>query len=264
MIKKYTQASADGVITLLSPAYIQSSEATGAIDLDLYPSPSSLITTIPYTLSTVNIRAYDNLNFPTQDDTDYPVVASTGGLGTGMIIRTSVVSNRIAAAIIQTPGTNYSPGEVVQITMSNEGKIFGDMPTAQAQGRIQGYFATIGLKSFSATGGSGSGFQATFVITKGIINSYTITAPGTGYEVGDKLEFNEWGSDFSWTLGNADVSAAPQQIYIDLDDSNFTSTDLAVNFVLLAGETTQFRCSKFKVNDASDKDLLAISTIRTT
>lgn len=98
-----------------------------------------------------------------------------------------------------------------------------------AAGVITGAGTGYGDGTYTAvpfTGGSGSGKQATIVVSGGSITSVTITANGSGYAIGDVLSASNsnlggTGSGFAFTLNMPAIPSDSVDIYIHAGSSGF-------------------------------------------
>lgn len=103
--------------------------------------------------------------------------------------------------ILNRPGTNdwyisLSESSYAMLTGAS-GSILSGAITTPGSAYSNGTFLAQNL-----TGGSGSGAQATIVVSGGLVVSVTVTTPGIGYAIGDVLSAAlAGGSGFTWTVG---------------------------------------------------------------
>ena len=263
LFQNFTIKDGDAITVPASPSYIKNLSASSA-SVNILPSPTGQVLASPGASSILGgVRPYET-EINNQGSTVY-ATTNSNGIGTGMTITTTIVDRKIATAVIS-GGSNYAPGNIVNITLvdATSGLINGslDGKTATSPG-ITGTFVARGLTAYTPSGGSGSGFNATFVISEvdGVltISLYSIVSAGTGYKKDDVLYFGEYSQAFYWTLSDSDVSKIDSsQVEFELKNSNFTEADLMVVDVLEAGQISTMRASKFDTNEASDTAFLTM------
>jgi len=264
LFQNFTIKDGDAISVPASPSYIKNLSAASA-SVNVWPSPTGQVLASPGASSIMGgIRPYET-RIQTQASTTYSTTNSNG-IGTGMTITTTIVDRKIATAAIS-GGTNYAPGNIVNITLANNtevGAIWGSLQDfTETSPGISGSFTLSGLNSFGPTGGSGTTLGVVFNVASvgGVltIQNFAIANGGTGYVVGDVLYFNEWSQNFYWTLSEADIqSITSSQVQFELQESNFTAEDISVINVLQAGEISTMRASKFTTNQVSDTAFLTM------
>jgi len=107
----------------------------------------------------------------------------TGGSGTGATANIVVVNNRVYSVEIVNEGVNYAVGDTLSATLG--GSTNGIATISAVTGGTNytnGTYTAVPL-----TGGTGSGAQATIVVSSNSVSSVTITNAGTGYTVADAM-----------------------------------------------------------------------------
>jgi hypothetical protein len=133
----------------------------------------------------------------------YTNVPLAGGTGTGATANLTVAGGIVTVATINAPGTGYSVNDTLTLTSTTPGT-----PGAVKAGAIgsagsaytNGTYANVPL-----TGGTGTGAQATVIVSGAVVTSVTITAAGSGYVVNDTLSataasIGGTGSGFTWNV----------------------------------------------------------------
>lgn len=118
-------------------------------------------------------------------------------------------------------------GGVYAVEMVEYGPIVGGSLQAAGSSYANGTYTNVPL-----TGGSGSGAQATIVVSGGVVTSVTRTNNGDNYEIGDVLSASNanlggTGSGFAWRVTNVDGTAKPRFALsetIEGQTSGFTAT----------------------------------------
>ena len=255
----------DGEQTPKTPSFLKNNEDASVV-LTLRPSPTGQVVSVALATTSVlgGVQPYET-RIVKQASTTY--ATTTSGLGNGLSIITSVLENKLFSAVLAGANTDYAPGDLVRITLANASVsiIWGSLQGFTVNSsNINGTMALVGLKSFTPSGGSGTGFEAQFAVLKVdealTISIWASVSGGTGYVVGDILYFNEWGQDFYWTLTGADVSSiSSSQVAFQLQESNFTDANLSITTILQPGQITTMRASKFTAATASDVSILSMS-----
>ena len=119
--------------------------------------------------------------------------------------------------VFNRPGTAQWYSSLANVTFDMltgpAGAIYSGQITAGGTGYVDGTYPNV-----PATGGTGTGAQATFVVSGGVVTSVTATLEGTGYSVGDTLTVSNsylggTGSGFTYTVNNVH-GAAFDPLYI--------------------------------------------------
>lgn len=131
-------------------------------------------------------------------------VPLTGGTGTDATATMTVSGGAVTLVDLVNPGQSYQVGDV--LSASFNGAIATGSITTGGTGYTDGAYTSVPL-----SGGSGTGAQATIVVTSGIVAGVSITAAGSGYAAADVLgvdsaQLGGTGSGFSYTV--ATVSGA--------------------------------------------------------
>lgn len=116
-------------------------------------------------------------------------------IGTNAVERIRVIGINGALGI---GAKNYIQGANFNDSSTTEGMLFPRMTTSQRDSLIGGFTGTLTggsgytngnykFSSISILGGSGRGVQANIVVAGGIVTSFYLEIPGTGYKVNDSL-----------------------------------------------------------------------------
>lgn len=133
----------------------------------------------------------------------YTGIALDGGTGSGATVDLVISGGVITSATINDEGTGYSNSDVMTVSDTSIGA-----PGAIRTGSIfaAGTSYTDGTySSVALTGGSGTGAQATIVVSGGGVSSVTITDNGAGYKLNENLSADAssiggTGSGFQWEI----------------------------------------------------------------
>ena len=117
---------------------------------------------------------------------------SVTGCGVGLTVAVNAPEGSVTGVVICDEGEEYKTGDVITVINPNEGQL-STAPdallssiTVGAFGATPGTYTNVPLATAS---GSGSGASATIVINAlGAVSSVTVTAPGSGYKIGDELQ----------------------------------------------------------------------------
>lgn len=119
--------------------------------------------------------------------TSVPTVTAFGGEGTGATFTANIANGSVVAVIIDNPGTGYEPGDYVQLAFSGSGTDSSPILKAVLSGATvetielldggSGYTSPV----VAITGGGGTGATATATEVGGVVNSITVTDPGSNY-----------------------------------------------------------------------------------
>ena len=110
-------------------------------------------------------------------------VPLTGGTGTGAMANIQITGGSVSAVAIVEPGVGYSVGDSLTTTIA--GSVNGVATTSTLVGGsnyTNGTYTKVDL-----TGGTGTGAQATLVVSGNSVTSVTITEAGSNYTVSDTL-----------------------------------------------------------------------------
>lgn len=183
-------------------------------------------------------------------------VPLSGGSGTGATANVVVTSGAVTSFSLVNPGTGYSRNDILSLNNTSMGGVgLGFfIAVTSINDYTDGTYANVPL-----TGGAGTGAQATVVVTNGSITSVTITAPGTGYFVGDKLSANNanvggTGSGFSvpvLTLSGTPTAAwEVQPFFNSTTDPVLVPTNAVVAGSLWYNPTTEVLSTRNNTNTA--------------
>jgi len=124
-------------------------------------------------------------------------VPAVGGSGTGATLNLTIgVGGVVLTAVVANPGTGYTPGDGLTVTTLGPGYGFAVLvgPLSGAISALNypvpGSGYSLGIYTGVATTSSGPGTGATLnvsVNSSGEVVSAVLSAPGTGYRVGDTL-----------------------------------------------------------------------------
>ena len=113
-------------------------------------------------------------------------VPLTGGTGTGARATIVVASNAVTTVTITTKGNGYTVADSLSCSAFAIGSGIQTRGTITAgAGYTNGTYTSVNL-----TGGSGTGAQATIVVSGGKVTNVTITSRGRGYLVGNIMSAN--------------------------------------------------------------------------
>ncbi|UIY28696.1 glycoside hydrolase family 28 protein [Neorhizobium galegae] len=133
-----------------------------------------------------------------------PNVPFSGGSGTGLTANVTVTAGIVTAVVIASQGSGYEIGDFLSSTSSLIGAagVTGGSITAPGSGYTNGSYPNVPL-----TGGTGTGAQATIVVTGGQVTTVTRTAQGSGYGIGNVLSaaaasIGGTGSGFTYTVSS--------------------------------------------------------------
>ena len=263
LFQNITAKLGDGNQTPRAPSFLKNAEGASLI-VEVWPSPTGQVVATPLDASSIlgGVLPYET-KIKNQVNTAY--ATTTSGLGSGMVITTNIAENKFVSAVISTQGSLYAPGDVAQITLDTAvGGISGSLQgLTENSENITGTLTVQGVRSFGASGGSGSTFGCVFSVAEidGVktIQNFAIADEGSGYKAGDVLYFSEWSQSFYWTLTEEDIQIiTSSQVRFELQESNFTDADLNVTTVLQPGELTNMRVSKFVIVEASNRTVLCM------
>ncbi len=146
--------------------------------------------------SIAQILTNGGFDFPIGTTRDVKTQSVTG-CGVGLTVNIEAPEGSVAGAVICNEGEEYKTGDVITIINPNEGQL-STAPDALLSSIILPVFgATPGTYGppggpnppVQLVGGSGSGALASIVINgAGSVSSITVTAPGSGYKIGDELQ----------------------------------------------------------------------------
>lgn len=139
--------------------------------------------------SIAQILTNGGFDFPIGTTRDVKTQSVTG-CGVGLTVNVEAPEGSVAGAVICNEGEEYKTGDVITIINPNEGQL-STAPNALLSSIILPVFgATPGTYSnVPLVGGSGSGAQASITVDVGpIVSIVTVTAPGSGYKIGDELQ----------------------------------------------------------------------------
>lgn len=147
-----------------------------------------------------------NVNTLTSGGSGYTSIPSYlvyGGSGSGVVLTPVISEGSIVRLIVNSPGTGYVPGDIVQVAFSGGGTdstpILG---TAISPGPVQqitllsggtGYSTGTFPLSFTG-GGGGSGATGTYTASGGTVTSINLTNGGSGYIITPNVVFTGAGS----------------------------------------------------------------------
>ena len=115
---------------------------------------------------------------------------SVTGCGVGLTVAVNAPEGSVTGVVICNEGEEYKTGDVITIINPNEGQL-STAPDALLSSIILPVFGATPstYTNVPLVGGSGSGASATIVINAlGAISPVTVTAPGSGYKIGDELQ----------------------------------------------------------------------------
>lgn len=116
----------------------------------------------------------------------YTNVSLTGGSGTGAKATIVVSGNAVSTVTITTKGNNYTNTDTLSCSALAIGSGINTLGTITGgSGYTNGTYTGVNL-----TGGSGTGAQATIVVSGGVVTSVTMTSRGYGYIVGNIMTAN--------------------------------------------------------------------------
>jgi hypothetical protein len=119
-------------------------------------------------------------------DGTFTNVSLTGGTGTGAKATIVVASNSVTTVTITNKGNGYTVSDALSCSALAIGSGIQTLGTITGgSGYTNGTYTGVSL-----TGGSGTGAQATIVVSGGKVSSVTITARGRGYLVGNIMSAN--------------------------------------------------------------------------
>jgi hypothetical protein len=139
--------------------------------------------------SIAQILTNGGFDFPIGTTRDVKTQSVTG-CGVGLTVNVEAPEGSVAGAVICNEGEEYKTGDVITVINPNEGQL-STAPNALLSSIILPVFgATPGTYSnVPLAGGSGSGAQASITVDVGpIVSIVTVTAPGSGYKIGDELQ----------------------------------------------------------------------------
>lgn len=136
-------------------------------------------------------------------DGSYASIALNGGTGTGATIHLVILDGEVTSATINAPGAGYSNSDVLtvsDVSIGAVGAIQSGSLFAAGSSYTNGTYSNVHL-----TGGSGTGAQATIVVSGTIVSSVTITVKGSGYKLNESLSaaassIGGTGTGFSWEI----------------------------------------------------------------
>ena len=142
------------------------------------------------------------------DNDNYTSVALSGGSGSGAQATVIVSGDNVTSVSITKGGTGlYQIGDVLTIDNATIG---GDDNATIRVATVSGDHVNDTYDSVALSGGSGSGAQATVIVSGGYVTSVSITPGGTGlYQIGDVLTIDnaKTGGDDNATCRVATVTA---------------------------------------------------------
>ena len=129
-----------------------------------------------------------------------PTITAYGGSGSGMTFASTVNNGGIAEINITNPGTDYQPGDVVQLQFTGGGSdssaVLEAVLSSGSVGGVSITAAGSGYTSATAAfsgGGGGSGAAGTVIISTGVVTGTTSLVGGSGYTTAPTVTFSGGG-----------------------------------------------------------------------
>lgn len=168
--------------------------------------------------------------------TSAPTVAAFGGSGSGATFTAFVANGSVTRVILDSVGTGYKPGDIVQLLFTGGGSDNGAELTATLTAGVidsidllaggSGY--PNGTFSLGFSGGGGSGATGTYTVTSGIVSSIALTAGGSGYTGTPTISFPLPGSG---ATGHTTLTGtAVNTIVVDTAGSGYVAGTYAAAF----------------------------------
>ena len=129
-----------------------------------------------------------------------PTITAYGGSGSGMTFASTVNNGGIAEINITNPGTDYQPGDVVQLAFSGGGSdTSAILEAGLSSGSVGGVSITAAGSGYTSAsvaftgGGGGSGAAGDVIISTGSVTSTTSLVGGSGYTTAPTITFSGGG-----------------------------------------------------------------------
>jgi len=154
------------------------------------------------------VATVDNITHSGDHDNGTYSVALSGGSGSGAVADVTVSADNVTSVSITDGGTGlYQIGDVLTIDNATIG---GDDNATITVATVSGDHVNGNYSSVALSGGSGSGAEATVIVSGDNVTSVSITDGGTGlYQIGDVLTIDnaKTGGDDNATCRVATVTA---------------------------------------------------------
>lgn len=143
--------------------------------------------------SIAQILTNGGFDFPIGTTRDVKTQSVTG-CGVGLTVAVNAPEGSVTGVVICDEGEEYKTGDVITIINPNEGQL-STAPNALLSsiilpvfGAVDGTYGVAPNPPVQLVGGSGSGALASIDINGGSVSTVTVTAPGSGYKIGDELQ----------------------------------------------------------------------------